>query len=415
MAGMTAGALLAGASLIALWLVGATGCSKSDTAGATGGRALSFTQTRPGAVMIDSIPFGEMNGREEYNASDIIPVADSRFLFCDNNTDDALFELDLTPDGRKKGQLIRRPLRGLAAGAAHDLPANDLPANDLPANDLPANDLPANDLEDMALVEEGGRRYVFLTSSMRVRSAPAGSKDDSLVVPPSGVLRVTIAPDETLVAENMPDFRDWLIRAYPQLAASARVKPNDGGLNIEGLAWDRNRRALLFGLRTPTQDGKPLILPVKLKDLAGPWTTSNLEAQTPIHLSVEPVGDEQGIRCLYNERGRDGFLVIIGKATKDSEAPYSLYEWNGNAGGAMRRLNVVFAKKMKPEGITRGAIGGRNALLIVDDGGGFKVIWDDISKPVAFVETFPQRSCINLRLLLCRILIYHSASIWHLG
>jgi hypothetical protein len=338
---------LAGAALVALWAWGAAGRSKS---GATG--ALSFAQTQRGALTIAPVPFGEMNGRDEYNASDIIPIADSRFLFCDNNTDDALFELDLTPDGRKQGPLIRRPLRGLASGAAHDL-------------------------EDMALVEEGGRRYVFLTSSMRVRSAPAGSREDALVVPPNGVLRVTINPDETLVAENMPDFRDWLIRAYPQLAASARIKPNDGGLNIEGLAWDRKRRALLFGLRTPAPDGKPLVLPVKLKDLAGPWTTSNLEAQAPIHLSIEPAGDEQGIRCLYNERDRNGFLVIVGKATKDSEAPYSLYEWNGNAGGAVRRLNVVFAKKMKPEGITRGSIGGRDALVVVDDGGGFQVVWDD--------------------------------------
>jgi hypothetical protein len=354
MAGMTAGAILAVASLIALWLVGATGCSKSNTAGARRVGAPSFAQTRPGALMIAPIPFGEMNGRKEYNASDIVPLADSRFLFCDNNADDALFELDLTPDGRKKGPLIRRPLRGLAAGAAHDL-------------------------EDMALVEEVGHRYVFLTSSMRVRS-PRG---DLPAAPSGGMLRVTIAADETLVAKNIPDFRDWLIRAYPQLAASARIKPDDGGLNIEGLAWDRNRRALLFGLRTPTQDGKPLILPVKLKDLAGPWTTSNLEAQTPIHLSVEPVGDEQGIRCLYNERDREGFLVIIGKATRDSEAPYSLYEWDGNAGGAMRRLNVIFAKKMKPEGITRGSIGGRSALVIVDDGGGFQVIWDDNRLPYA--------------------------------
>jgi len=297
-------------------------------------------------LTINSIPFGEMNGGEVYNASDIVPLADSRFLFCDNNTDDALFELDLTPDGRKKGPLIRRPLRGLAAGASQNL-------------------------EDMALVEESGRRYVFLTSSMQVRRA----EDDSLFVPPSGVLRVTIEPDETLVAENMPDFRDWLIRACPQLAASARIKPNDGGLNIEGLAWDRNRHALLFGLRTPAPGGKPLILPVKVKDLAGPWTTGNLEAQTPIHLSIEPAGDDQGIRCLYNEPGRDGFLVIIGKATKYSEAPYSLYEWNGNADGATRRWNVVFARKMKPEGITRGVIGGRTALVIVDDGGGFQVIW----------------------------------------
>jgi hypothetical protein len=341
---MRACVLFAGAALIALW----AGCSKSHTAD-----ALSLAQAQPGALTIVPIPFGEMNGREEYNASDIVPLADSRFLFCDNNTDDALFELDLSPDGQKKGPLIRRPLQGLAAGAPHDL-------------------------EDMALVEEGGRRYLFLTSSMRVRSA----KDDSLVVPPGGVLRVTIAPDETLVAENMPDFRDWLILAYPQLAASARIKPNDGGLNIEGLAWDRNRRALLFGLRTPAPDGKPLVLPVKVKDLAGPWTTRNLEAQTPIHLSVAPVGDEQGIRCLCDGQGRGGFLVIIGKATKDSEAPYSLYKWDGNAGGAMRRLNVVFAKQMKPEGITRGSIGGKSALVIVDDGGGFQVVWDDNRLPL---------------------------------
>jgi hypothetical protein len=340
---MMAGALLGGAALIALWVGLLTGCSKSDT---TGAGALSFAQTRPGALTIAPIPFGEMNGREEYNASDIIPIADSRFLFCDNNTDDALFELDLTPDGRKNGPLIRRPLRGISAGAAHDL-------------------------EDMALVEDGGRRYLFLTSSMQVRRTK----------PPGGVLRVTINPDETLVAENMPDFRDWLIRTYPQLAASAQIKPDDGGLNIEGLAWDRNRHALLFGLRTPTQDGKPLVLPVKVKNLAGPWTTKNLEAQTPIQLSIEPAGDEQGIRCLYNELDREGFLVIVGKTTKDSDAPYSLYEWDGNAGGAMRLFNLAFAKKMKPEGITRGSIGGRNALVIVDDGGGFQVIWEDIRLP----------------------------------
>src|SRR5215510_11862035 len=115
-ADVTAGALLALlaiAALIALWVGRATGRSKYDT---TGAGELSFAQTRPGALTITPIPFGEMNGREVYNASDIIPIADSRFLFCDNNTDDALFELDLTPDGRKKGPLIRRPLRGLVDG-----------------------------------------------------------------------------------------------------------------------------------------------------------------------------------------------------------------------------------------------------------------------------------------------------------
>jgi hypothetical protein len=71
---------------------------------------------------------------------------------------------------------------------------------------------------------------------------------------------------------------------------------------------------------------------------------------------------------------------------EDAGAPYSLYEWDGNAGGAMRRLNVVFAKKMKPEGITRGSIGGRTALIIVDDGGGFQVVRGDNPLPYAGVS-----------------------------
>src|SRR5262249_12588417 len=51
--------------------------------------AQSSTQT------ITPIPFEEMNGERVYNASGVVPLADSRFLFCDNNSGDALFELDL--------------------------------------------------------------------------------------------------------------------------------------------------------------------------------------------------------------------------------------------------------------------------------------------------------------------------------
>jgi hypothetical protein len=325
------------ALLIALCIGLAAGCSKS---------------TEPAALTIDSIPFDEMNGKDEFNASDVVPLADSRFLICDNNTNDALFELNLTPDGQMKGPLIRRPLQGLAPGAV-------------------------DDLEGMAFVEENGRRYVFVTSSLYVKKA----KKDVLDVPPSGVLRVTVNPDDTLRAENMPGFRDWLIGAYPQLSASAQSKPDDGGLNIEGFTWDKRRHAFLFGVRTPVPDGKPLILPVKVKDLAGAWTTGNLDAQPPIQLSVEATLDEQGIRGLSNGQDGDAFLVITGKSISDSKAPFALYEWSGYEDGAMRRFNVKFAKKMKPEGIARGTIGGKSALVIVDDSGGYQVVWADRQLP----------------------------------
>src|SRR5215470_7687372 len=100
--------------------------------------AQSNTQT------ITPIPFEEMNGERVYNASGVVPLADSRFLFCDNNSGDALFELDLAEDGRKKGPLIRRLLQGLAPKAI-------------------------SDLEAMTLAEEKGRRFVFVTSSLSVK------------------------------------------------------------------------------------------------------------------------------------------------------------------------------------------------------------------------------------------------------
>lgn len=332
--------------LVSLCVAWFAGCSKSGSTGKTA------TGTTTPALIIDSLPFGEMNGKDEYNASGVVALADSRFLICDNNTSDALFELNLTPDGKKNGTLIRRPLVGVTPDAV-------------------------DDLEDMTLVEEGGKRYVFVTSSLYVKKA----KKEKPNIPPSGVLRVTVNSDNSLKAENITGFREWLISAHPQLAVSAQSEPDDGGLNIEGFTWDKSRHAFLFGIRTPVPDSRPLILPVKVKDLAGPWTTSNLEAQPAIQLMVGSTLGEQGIRGLFADPDRGTFLVITGKAGSDSKAPFALYEWNGDAEGLLKRFDVAFAKKMKPEGLTRGTIGGKKALVVVDDAGGFQVIWTDQQLP----------------------------------
>ena len=142
-----------------------------------------------------------MNGERVYNASGVVPLADSRFLFCDNNCNDALFELDLTEDGRKKGPLIRRPLQGLAPDAI-------------------------DDMEAMTLAEEKGQRFIFVASSLYVKKPKDGQ---SLRVPPSGLLRVTVNPDDSLSAENMPGFREWFIQHAPSVAASANSFPTKAG------------------------------------------------------------------------------------------------------------------------------------------------------------------------------------------
>ncbi len=61
------------------------------------------------------IPFGERPGSEPYNASEVLALDDSRFLFCDNNVSDALFEFRLGREGELEGQTRETTDRGPGA------------------------------------------------------------------------------------------------------------------------------------------------------------------------------------------------------------------------------------------------------------------------------------------------------------
>ena len=98
----------------------------------------------PSPTIIRSIPFGERPGEEPYNASEVVFLDDSRFLFCDNNVGDALFELRLAPDGGMAGPLLRRPIRDIEPGAI-------------------------DDLEGIELVTTGRRTFLFATSSLSLK------------------------------------------------------------------------------------------------------------------------------------------------------------------------------------------------------------------------------------------------------
>src|SRR5262249_46143326 len=229
---------------VALMLVGAATIALGHHQGGAAAPARSrLDDAQSNTQTITPIPFEEMNGERVYNASGVVPLAASRFLFCDNNSGDALFELDLAEDGRKKGPVIRRPLQGLAPKAI-------------------------SDLEAMTLAEEKGRRFIFVTSSLSVKKTKDGQ---SQKVPPSRLLRVTVNADDSLWAKNIPGSGDCFIQKAPAVTASANHIPDEGGLNIEGLAWDHERHALLFGLRTPLSGISPLVIPVRVKDLDGPW------------------------------------------------------------------------------------------------------------------------------------------------
>lgn len=125
-------------------------------------------------------------------------------------------------------------------------------------------------------------------------------------------------------------------------------------------------------------DGQPILVRVRVKDVSGPWTLSNLEMLPAVFLEIDKDRDEQGIRGIEYNSFEGDLLIVIGNSTSASKAPFNLYRWNGDTDGLVERCDGVrFHKRMRVEGVARGTIGGRDAIVFVDDGGGYQILWND--------------------------------------
>ena len=302
------------------------------------------------------IPFGERAGSEPYNASEVVALSDSRFLFCDNNVSNALFEFRLGRDGSRAGRIVRRRLEGLAPGAI-------------------------DDIEGIEIVAVANRTFIFGASSLCLKTRKGEhpkKKRGKRVAARESIVRIEVGSDGRLRTDVLPAFRPWLIEQMPWLRRAARLIPDDGGLNVEALSWDPRRKALVLGLRTPLMDGKPLLLRVKPRRIDGPWTIDNLEFLPPVTLDVPNGNEESGVRAMTHDPSTGTSLIILGNSTNRSKAPFKLYSWDGKPRGIVRHYEGVrFHKRMRVEGVTRGTVHGRPAVIFVDDGGGFQLVWGD--------------------------------------
>jgi hypothetical protein len=261
---------------------------------------------------------------------------------------------------------VRRPLGGLAPGAA-------------------------DDLEAMTWVESGERRFLVVTSSFnRNHDTDKSGRMRPLDGFADGLLRVTRSAEGALKAESVAGFRAWLVAAYPELGPTVDNVPDEGGLNIEGLEWDAERQALLFGVRSPQRGGLPVILPVRLKDPAGAWSLDQFEALPSITIPVEATEVGSGVRGIGRPARIGGFFVVVGKGAEGKRVPFHVYHWDGKQ-NARRLPDLVFERGHKPEGICVGTIGGRIAGLIADDAGGFALIWSDDPRIQALTGSAPAR------------------------
>jgi hypothetical protein len=172
--------------------------------------------------------------------------------------------------------------------------------------------------------------------------------------------------------ESAPGLKRFLAENVDELREMADRPDKDGGINIEGIAWDAQRSRLLLGLRSPIVDGRSLVVPLRLRDRNGAFTAGNLEVVGAKAIRL-PLGGA-GIRSIeYDDRARM-FQIITGDAMKNKQTDFKLWQWNGEENQPLLNEANSFDRKLKPEGITRVALSDRNLTFIVFDTSGYAAL-----------------------------------------
>ena len=252
----------------------------------------------------------------------------SGVLFVDDGRPDEIFWMQLD-----EGRTQNGPVKALKLGAS------------------------VIDLE--GITTDGSRFYIVGSQSK--------SKGGDL----TGLVRFNFNADGQRVeaVESVAGLKKFLADNVAELRGMANTSYKDGGINVEGIAWDPKGARLLLGLRSPVVDGQALVVPLRLKDANGPFSQENLEVEDGKAIRLPLVG--VGIRSIEFDERRKAFVIITGAAANNEKADFKLWEWNGDTFAPSLRETDTFDRKLKPEGITRFSAGDRDFTFIVFDTSGY--------------------------------------------
>ena len=170
----------------------------------------------------------------------------------------------------------------------------------------------------------------------------------------------TISGLKRFLSENVAELRGFGNRSY-----------KDGGINVEGIAWAPQEGGLLLGLRSPVIDGKALVIPLRLRDPQGPFSSGNLEVVGGKAIQLPLNG--LGIRSIeYDERVK-AFRLISGASLNNEKSDFKFWEWSGNPTQPKLTASETLDSSLKPEGLTRASSGGRAFTFIVFDTSGYSI------------------------------------------
>jgi hypothetical protein len=289
-----------------------------------------------GLVRVNSWTLFDAESIEASGATSV-PGADSVLIVSDNLKNEALW-MSLDEDGKQSGSIKKIPL-GVSFA----------------------------DPEAVTY----GNSFFYLVSS---QSDPKDGARNAIV-------RLSIDP-QTQTLRGQPeiinDLRSFLLSNVQEIAALGAPPPMNGGLSIEGIAWDPINERLLLGLRSPQIGRQALLIPIKLRDPRGPFRIENLKVDEPrvIILSL----DGSGVRDITYDPHLRSFLIISGAPETLPRTEFGLWVWNGQPEYRPVRL-MTLEDRMKPEGITSVTINRRGFVFVTGDAGSYLALHysDDVA------------------------------------
>jgi hypothetical protein len=218
-------------------------------------------------------------------------------------------------------------------------------------------------IEDIEGITTDGTYFYVVSSQSRPKAiATAGL----------GRFKFDVSRQSVAGVESISGLKKFLVENVAELRGEGDRNGKDGGLNIEGLAWDPRTGKLLLGLRSPIVDGNALLVPLKLRDPRGAFSIDNLEVEGSKAIRVSLGG--LGIRGIEYDKRANGFKIISGASEHQQLTDFGLWEWNGDVKQAALREINRFDKTLKPEGVAHATSGNRNFVIVVFDAGGYTIL-----------------------------------------
>jgi hypothetical protein len=286
--------------------------------------------------------FGDFRKFEQiYEPSGVQQLPDGRFVVIEDEASHPMGVFSLEAGGKVSEQPLYR--RSILSWSSPNRALSTL-----------------EDLEGVA-VDEQGTLYAITSHSRKENGKRADQREQ--------LARFVLNGEQVVDFRVMRGLRKEISAQHKSLKDAAKIRDvkDGGGLNIEGLSFDRAKQKLLLGLRSPLAGANAIIVV-----LENPRAVFDRNEQPRISdrlIELDLAGG--GIRALSYDPHLGGFLIISRKPNKS----FKLWLWSGDAGQSPQRLRIPDVKKLRQaEGVTPVRLDGLPAgiLIVSDDGVGVK-------------------------------------------